>query len=166
MSKWNGVFGVGAALAALISIALAQPTVSLFSGAELVNVTTGAGSGAQATLAALNGITTARTVATVGFGTLATTSSDEYIVLTGVTATGTVNLPNPASNGERIVVANGNNAISGTITVALTSSTTPQTQTLGPGGAFATTLAANTSIEYIYVWTSTTNQTGTWYRVR
>jgi hypothetical protein len=160
------VIGVGAALAALASYALAQPTVNLFSGAEILNLTTGAGSGAQAGIQTINGVTATRVVATVGFGTLATTSNDEYIILTGATATGTVNLPNPASNGERIVVANGNNAISGTITAALTSSTTPQTQTLGPGGAFATTLAANSSIEYLYVWTSQANQTGTWYRVR
>jgi hypothetical protein len=163
MKRYKGIV-LGAALAALGTLALAQPTTSIFNGGELSNLTSTGGSGIQAQLSTINGITTVRTLATVGFGTQTLTSADEYFVLTGVTATGTINLPNPASNGERIVVANGNNAISGTITVAVAGTT--QSQTLGPGGAYATTLAANASIEYLYAWTSQTNQTGIWYRVR
>jgi hypothetical protein len=166
MSKHNGILltAAGVLLAAVTAV-WAQPTINLFNGTELLNVTTSAGSGAQVTVQTINGIAATRVTATVGFGTLSLGSADEYAIFTGATATGTVNLPNPASNGERIVIANGNNAISGTITVAAPGGGT-QTQTLGAGANFASTLAANSSIELIYVWTSTTNPTGTWYRVR
>jgi len=161
------LFAILAAGVAVATLALAQPlTTSLFSGNELLNITTTAGSGAQTTLSSLNGVTAATTNATVGFGTVNLSNTAEYYILTGTTATGTINVPNPASNGERIVIANGNNAISGTVTVGLVSSSSPQTQTQNAGANFSGTIAANSSIEFIYVWTTPPSQTGVWYRVR
>jgi hypothetical protein len=140
----------------------AQPSQAPLSGNELVNIQTSGGSGLTVPISAVRGSLAARTVSATT-GTQATTIADQAVILTGAVTALTVTLPNPASNGEELQVANSTAA---GFTTALTVTTAAGSQTQALNTTYnGQTLAAGASIVFVYVWTATSGN-GTWYRVQ
>jgi hypothetical protein len=96
-------------------------------------------------------------------GTQATTIADQTVILTGAVTALTVSLPNPASNGEELQVANST-AAAFTTAVTVATAAGSQTQTLNTTYN-GQTLAAGASVVFLYVWTAPSGN-GTWYRTQ
>jgi hypothetical protein len=154
---------VGAALAALATLALAQQlTQQSLTGNETWTVSTGGpgGSGFFVTVSQMRNTTGYQTVGAGATVASAPTSAVNNLIATGAITTWNVTLPNPAFDGELFSVTNST-AAAFTTNTTVTASTSPQNQVLAVAYS-AQTLAANGGgAEWQFQLSNLT-----WYRVR
>jgi hypothetical protein len=151
---------VGAAIAALATVVWSQPvTQNAISGNECWNA--GQGPGGPSQFLCINQVrngTAINTFSGAGTPTTSATIQQSTLMWTGTAPTSwTINLPNPAFDGEIIQVSSDT-----TLTTMVTVQTTtgPQTQTLS--ATFnSQTITAATSAEWQYV-----NSLSKWFRLR
>jgi hypothetical protein len=149
MSKLLRSLFVGAAIAALATAVWSQPlTNQTISGNECWNAGQGPGGPSQflcinqvrngSAMALISGSGAATTAATIQQGTLMWTGA--------APASWAVTLPNPAFDGQTIVLGTDTTL---TAMVTVTATTTPQNQTLAAAFA-AQTITVSTSVEFQY----------------
>jgi hypothetical protein len=139
---------VGAALAALTTLALAQPvSQNNVSGNECWNA--GQGPGGPSSFLCINLVRNGTAMNLFsGSGAVATTATqaNSTMMWTGAApTTWTITLPNPAFDGEIIQVSTDTTL---TTMVTVQSSTTPQNQVVLAPTFSAQTVTANTSVEW------------------
>ena len=158
---------LGLALAGVLLAPLAIAQVpglpAVYTGNELVRITTVAGSTGNTTFNHLRNSQGYTVTTATGAAVVTPDNRTSLLVVNSAPTTLAVSLPNTAYDGGNFCIANAT-AAALTTNVTVTAPVGTQTQTLAVAYASQTIAANGGRVCWLFVATNSTGSTGTWYR--